>query len=198
MCDLRSHRINNVFVLFICTLCPYCLCRIKTSWVHKEERTYTQPSPQVILPKGKGIRQLKTYNYKKFEASWPIRIDRRCMTMSLYNYLQVSHQRMIVWKLKPLCIIDVWEGGNPISLTPVECYNYGHNRQPTITIYLLCWDAFNLIILSGNIFIFNAPLSDFGAYVSSCIHGNNRPHSVVITIFPLSCQRYYFSYTCSI
>ena len=77
---------------------------------------------------------------------------------------------MIVWKLKPLCIIDVWEGGNPISLTPVECYNYGHNRQPTITIYLLCWDAFNLIILSGNIFIFNAPLSDFGAYVSSCIH----------------------------
>ena len=73
---------------------------------------------------------------------------------------------MIVWKLKPLNQMSE-EGGNPISLTPVDWYNYGHNRQPTITIYLLCWAAFNLIILSGNIFIFNAPLSDFGAYASS-------------------------------
>ena len=81
MCDLRSHSINNVFVLFICTLYPYYLCRIKTSLVHKEQRTSKEPSPEVILPKGKGIRQLKTYTYKKFEASWPIRINRRCMTM---------------------------------------------------------------------------------------------------------------------
>ena len=86
------------------------------------------------------------------------------------------------------------KGGNPISLTPVDWYNYGHNRQPTITIYLLCWDAFNLIILSGNIFILNAPLSDFGAYASSCIHvtqqttlgrGNHIPSVMSAVLFLL-------------
>ena len=194
MCDLRSHSTNNVFVLFICTLCS--LSHIRTWLVHKEQRIYKEPSPEVILPKGKGIRQLKTYTYKKFEASWPIRINRRCMTMySLFtsessaNDSLETQTSMYYRCLRRGVIRSPW-----LQLTGITTVTTDNQLSRFI-----CYVETLLISSSYPvIFYLNAPLSDFGAYASSCIHGNNRPHSVVVTIFPLSCQRYYFSYTCSI
>ena len=146
----------------------------------------------MILPKGKGIRQLKTYTYKKFEASWPIRINRRCMTMySLFtsessaNDSLETQTSMYYRCLRRGVIRSPW-----LQLTGITTVTTDNQLSRFI-----CYVETLLISSSYPvIFYLNAPLSDFGAYASSCIHvtqqttlgrGNHIPSVMSAVLFLL-------------